>query len=147
MDPAYIFSSYVWGDPETPVLEAYAGDPVRILAMNYLAYDKSECFRLVDRALAGAGAKSAADFGTVAPDIDYVWGTPVSLADVRPGDIVQFRDYRFDREVVTKKAGETVTDPEQVGPALDRAFAAGVPYLVNVVTDPDDVYPRSSNLA
>jgi acetolactate synthase I/II/III large subunit len=44
-------------------------------------------------------------------------------------------------------AGETVTDPEQVGPALDRAFASGVPYLVNVVTDPTDVYPRSSNLA
>ena len=32
-------------------------------------------------------------------------------------------------------------------PALDRAFASGVPYLVNVVTDPGDVYPRSSNLA
>jgi acetolactate synthase-1/2/3 large subunit len=43
--------------------------------------------------------------------------------------------------------GETVTDPEQVGPALDRAFASGVPYLVNVITDPADVYPRSSNLA
>ena len=26
-------------------------------------------------------------------------------------------------------AGETVTDPRQIGPALDRAFAAGVPYL------------------
>ncbi len=44
-------------------------------------------------------------------------------------------------------AGETVIDPEEVGPALDRAFSAGVPYLVNVVTDPADVYPRSSNLA
>ena len=43
-------------------------------------------------------------------------------------------------------AGETVTDPAEVGPALDRAFASGVPYLVNVVTDPMDVYPRSSNL-
>jgi len=43
-------------------------------------------------------------------------------------------------------AGETVTDPEQIGPALDRAFASGVPYVVNVVTDPTDVYPRSSNL-
>jgi acetolactate synthase-1/2/3 large subunit len=43
-------------------------------------------------------------------------------------------------------AGETVTDPEQIGPALDRAFASGVPYLVNVITDPEDVYPRSSNL-
>ncbi len=44
-------------------------------------------------------------------------------------------------------AGELVTDPEQIGPALDRAFASGVPYLVNVVTDPADVYPRTSNLA
>ncbi|MGH9115602.1 MAG: acetolactate synthase [Acidimicrobiales bacterium] len=43
-------------------------------------------------------------------------------------------------------AGETVTDPAQVGPALDRAFASGVPYLVNVITDPSDVYPRTSSL-
>ena len=43
-------------------------------------------------------------------------------------------------------AGELVPDPEQIGPALDRAFASGVPYLVNVLTDPDDVYPRTSNL-
>jgi len=43
-------------------------------------------------------------------------------------------------------AGETVTDPAQIGPALDRAFASGVPYMVNVLTDPMDVYPRTSNL-
>ncbi|MGO9197514.1 MAG: acetolactate synthase [Acidimicrobiales bacterium] len=44
-------------------------------------------------------------------------------------------------------AGETVSSPEEVGPALDRAFAAGVPYLVNVLTNPAIAYPRSSNLA
>ncbi len=44
-------------------------------------------------------------------------------------------------------AGEMVTDPREIGPALDRGFASGVPYMVNVVTDPNDVYPRSSNLA
>jgi acetolactate synthase-1/2/3 large subunit len=44
-------------------------------------------------------------------------------------------------------AGEIVTDPEEIGPALDRAFASPVPYLVNVVTDPADEYPRSSTLA
>jgi len=43
--------------------------------------------------------------------------------------------------------GETVSSPAEIGPALDRAFASGVPYLVNVLTDPGDVYPRSSNLA
>ena len=43
-------------------------------------------------------------------------------------------------------AGETVADPAELGPALDRAFASGVPYLVNVLIEPSDVYPRSSNL-
>jgi acetolactate synthase-1/2/3 large subunit len=43
-------------------------------------------------------------------------------------------------------AGETVTSPGEIGPALDRAFAAGVPYLVNVLTDPKVAYPRSSSL-
>lgn len=41
-------------------------------------------------------------------------------------------------------AGETVTDPRQIGPALDRAYASGVPYLVNVITDVDAAYPRAT---
>ncbi|MGH3328916.1 MAG: acetolactate synthase [Streptomycetales bacterium] len=40
--------------------------------------------------------------------------------------------------------GELVTRPDQIGPALDRAFAAGMPYLVNVVTDPEVAYPRAT---
>jgi len=44
-------------------------------------------------------------------------------------------------------AGELVTRPGDIGPALDRAFGADVPYLVNVVTDPEVAYPRSTNLA
>ena len=41
-------------------------------------------------------------------------------------------------------AGELVTRPADIGPALDRAFAAGVPYLVNVGTDPEVAYPRAT---
>jgi acetolactate synthase-1/2/3 large subunit len=41
-------------------------------------------------------------------------------------------------------AGETVTDPGQIGPALDRAYASGVPYLVNVITDVNAAYPRNT---
>lgn len=41
-------------------------------------------------------------------------------------------------------AGEMVTDPAQIGPALDRAFASGVPYLVNIVTDVEAAYPRAT---
>jgi acetolactate synthase-1/2/3 large subunit len=40
--------------------------------------------------------------------------------------------------------GEIVTSPDEIGPALDRAFAAGVPYLVNVITDPKVAYPRTT---
>jgi acetolactate synthase-1/2/3 large subunit len=43
--------------------------------------------------------------------------------------------------------GVVVTDPEQLRPALERAFESGRPTLVNVITDPEVVYPRKSNLA
>jgi acetolactate synthase-1/2/3 large subunit len=41
-------------------------------------------------------------------------------------------------------AGELVTRPADIAPALRRAFDSGVPYLVNVATDPKNVYPRST---
>ena len=43
--------------------------------------------------------------------------------------------------------GEFVIDPEDIAPALKRAFASGEPTLVNIVTDPEVAYPRSANLA
>ncbi len=41
-------------------------------------------------------------------------------------------------------AGEMVTDPAAIGPAIDRAFSSGVPYLVNVITDVAAAYPRTT---
>jgi acetolactate synthase I/II/III large subunit len=62
-------------------------------------------------------------------------------ADLQPG-------CRYDDMVkALGGAGETVERPADLGPALDRALEAGVPYLVNVLTDPANAYPRSSNLA
>jgi acetolactate synthase-1/2/3 large subunit len=43
--------------------------------------------------------------------------------------------------------GVVVSEPEQLRPALERAFESGRPTLVNVFTDPEVVYPRKSNLA
>jgi acetolactate synthase-1/2/3 large subunit len=52
---------------------------------------------------------------------------------------------RYDQVVTALGGGgEHVTDPREIGPALDRAFAAGVPYLVNIATDPAVAYPRST---
>jgi acetolactate synthase-1/2/3 large subunit len=42
---------------------------------------------------------------------------------------------------------ELVETPDQLRPALERAFAAGGPALVNVLTDPEVVYPRKAVLA
>jgi acetolactate synthase-1/2/3 large subunit len=62
-------------------------------------------------------------------------------ADLQPG-------LRYDDVVrALGGAGEMVSRAADLGPALGRAFASGVPYLVNVLTDPADAYPRSSNLA
>jgi acetolactate synthase I/II/III large subunit len=59
-------------------------------------------------------------------------------ADLQPG-------CRYDEVVrALGGAGELVTEAGQIGPALERAFASGVPYLVNVVTDPEIAYPRST---
>jgi acetolactate synthase-1/2/3 large subunit len=43
--------------------------------------------------------------------------------------------------------GELVRSPDELRPALDRAFASGKPALVNVLTDPEVVYPRKAVLA
>ena len=60
------------------------------------------------------------------------------LADLQPG-------CRYDEVVrALGGAGELVTDPAGIGPALRRAFEANVPYLVNVITDPEIAYPRST---
>jgi hypothetical protein len=60
-----------------------------------------QCFTLADDALKKAGAKSAADFGKVTDDADYVWGTAVKLSDVKPGDFIQFRNYSYERKTRT----------------------------------------------
>ena len=62
-------------------------------------------------------------------------------ADLAPGT-------RYDQVVTALGGGgELVTEASEIGPALKRAFDSGVPYLVNILTDPADAYPRSSNLA
>jgi acetolactate synthase-1/2/3 large subunit len=43
--------------------------------------------------------------------------------------------------------GDLVSRPEELRPALERAFGCGRPAVVNVLTDPAVAYPRRSNLA
>jgi acetolactate synthase-1/2/3 large subunit len=72
--------------------------------------------------------------------MEFLYGYSVA-ADLRPGT-------RYDQVVEALGChGELVERPEDLRPALDRAFGAGLPALVNVLTDPTVVYPRRSNLA
>ena len=82
---------------------AVSGDQVVNFARDRIGQrvGSGECFDLADQALRNAGAKSAADFGVVTPDADYVWGNQVHLSDVHSGDIIQFRNYRYDRTIET----------------------------------------------
>jgi acetolactate synthase-1/2/3 large subunit len=59
-------------------------------------------------------------------------------ADLQPG-------CRYDQVVsALGGAGELVTEAAGIGPALRRALDSGVPYLVNVVTDAEVAYPRTT---
>jgi acetolactate synthase I/II/III large subunit len=70
----------------------------------------------------------------------FLYGYSVA-AELRP-------ETRYDQLVETLGCeGVLVREPDELRPALEKAFASGVPTLVNVITDPEVVYPRKSNLA
>ncbi len=72
--------------------------------------------------------------------MEFLYGYSVA-AELRPGT-------RYDQMVQALGGhGELVERPQDLRGALDRAFAAGKPALVNVLTDPNVIYPRKSNLA
>ncbi|MGO9958982.1 MAG: acetolactate synthase [Solirubrobacteraceae bacterium] len=72
--------------------------------------------------------------------MEFLYGYSVA-ADLRP-------ETRYDEVAAALGChGELVRSPDELRPALERAFAAGRPALVNVLTDPAVVYPRRSNLA
>jgi acetolactate synthase-1/2/3 large subunit len=72
--------------------------------------------------------------------MEFLYGYSVA-ADLRPGT-------RYDQLVAALGGhGELVERPSDLRPALERSFSAGLPALVNVLTDPTVAYPRRSNLA
>src|SRR5215204_726492 len=72
--------------------------------------------------------------------MEFLYGYSVA-AELQPG-------CRYDQVVQALGGhGELVERPDELRPALERAFASGKPALVNVLTDPEVVYPRKANLA
>ena len=72
--------------------------------------------------------------------MESLYGYSVA-ADLQP-------ELRYDHVVEALGGhGELVRTPDELRPALERAFESGKPALVNVLTDPSIAYPRRSNLA
>jgi acetolactate synthase-1/2/3 large subunit len=72
--------------------------------------------------------------------MEFLYGYSVA-AELRPAT-------RYDKVVEALGChGELVERPGELRPALERAFGAGRPALVNVLTDPSVAYPRRANLA
>jgi acetolactate synthase-1/2/3 large subunit len=72
--------------------------------------------------------------------MEFLYGYSVA-AELQP-------ECRYDKVVEALGGhGELVRSPEELRPAVERAFASGKPALVNVLTDPSIAYPRKSNLA
>jgi acetolactate synthase-1/2/3 large subunit len=72
--------------------------------------------------------------------MEFLYGYSVA-AELQP-------ECRYDQVVEALGGhGELVRTPDELRPALDRAFASGKPALVNVLTDPSVAYPRRANLA
>jgi acetolactate synthase-1/2/3 large subunit len=72
--------------------------------------------------------------------MEFLYGYSVA-ADLQP-------ELRYDKVVEALGGhGELVSSPDELRPALERAFESGKPALVNVLTDPAVAYPRKSNLA
>jgi len=70
----------------------------------------------------------------------FLYGYSIA-AELRP-------ETRYDEAVAALGChGELVRSPDELKPALERAFSSGKPALVNVLTDPEVVYPRRANLA
>jgi acetolactate synthase-1/2/3 large subunit len=64
-----------------------------------------------------------------------------TAADLAPGT-------RYDKMVEAFGGyGELVRRPQDIRPAIERAFASGKPAVVNVLTDPNVVYSRSTQAA
>ena len=72
--------------------------------------------------------------------MEFLYGYSVA-ADLQP-------ELPYDKVVEALGGhGEMVREPGEMRAALERAFSSGKPALVNVLTDPDVIYPRRSNLA
>jgi acetolactate synthase I/II/III large subunit len=126
------------------------------LAAKLASPDRQVCLLLGDGAFGFAGMEFDTLVRHNAPVVGVmgnngIWGLEKHPMESLYGYSVAAElqpELRYDRVVDALGGhGELVTRPDELRPALERAFASGKPALVNVLTDPSIAYPRRSNLA
>jgi hypothetical protein len=77
---------------------------------------RGECWDLGEGALKQAGAATSNDLGPVEADTNYVWGDPVDLSKIEPGDVLQIRDHLVTTNTTIEyvfQDGSTVTERDE----------------------------------
>jgi acetolactate synthase-1/2/3 large subunit len=118
---------------------ARPGDPVVVLlgdgAAGFALAELDSLVRHQVPALVVVGNNGA--WGLEKHPMRLLYGYDV-LADLR-------RDTRYDQVAQALGGdGETVADPADLPAAVRRGLASGLPYVVNVLLDPEVAYPRKT---
>ncbi len=92
-----------------------------------------ECYTTIDECLKAANFKSARDFGRITPTADYVWGAAIPAASARPGDVLQFHNYR-----VTVTTETDVTRPDGGGYTEEESQEYSRPHHSAMVQGPGE---------
>jgi len=85
-----------------------------------------ECWTLAENALKSAGAKTSRDYGKVTPNANYKWGKKITKREIRPGDVIQFRNYKVKEKTEIK----VVVKQEFPGEKPRREEAVGTPGIM-----------------
>jgi hypothetical protein len=93
-------------------------------------YKDGECWTLMEDAVVGAGGKSSKVLTPkFAPDASFVWGAPVTVANLKPGDVLQFSAYKWEQSSVVETTFVPRHDdnPDTVEPGSSALEERGSP--------------------
>ena len=119
-----------------------AYDPVKAVAFatgQSGRYRDGECWTLMEDAVVGAGGASSKKLTpNFSPSASFVWGDAVAIANLKPGDVLQFTGYDWQRHVRTEVRMPQNYDKDGRDSTMDYQQTRGEPQhsamVVNVVS-------------
>jgi hypothetical protein len=103
-------------------------------------YKDGECWTLMEDAVVGAGGKSSKVLTPkFAPDASFVWGAAVTVANLKPGDVLQFSAYKWEQSTLVETtfvpphADNPNTTETVPGPLAERGAPQHSAMVVQVI--------------